>query len=189
MLIRTLKSSEKERILRIGRTIFREEDEIPLLKKALENCSPSLSFVAVDEEHIAGFSLVCREMTTFHCNKINTPKYYELSFLGISPGYQGRGLGSRLLKETLVAIFQKSKTFTCWLLVDTINKAAISLYEKFGFRHWSTIQSTLPGHIMYLEHFCLNCPVSNIIKCTPECITSYQKHIPHIVAQQKIALK
>jgi ribosomal protein S18 acetylase RimI-like enzyme len=185
MLIRNIKSSEKEMILEIGKGIFREEDEIPLLKKALENYTPSLSFVAVDEEHIAGFTLVCREMTTFHCNKINIPKYYELSFLGICPKYQGRGLGSRLLKETLVAIFQRSKTFTCWLLVDTINTAAISLYEKFGFRHWSTFQSTLPGYIMYLQHFCPNCPVRNNIKCTPECVTLHYrnayKHHPQLI--------
>ena len=83
------------------------------------------------------------------------PNCYELAFLGISPSYQGYGLGTRLLKETLLAIFQTSNQFTCWLLVDTINPGAIKLYEKIGFRRW--VQTTgevtpLPGYIMGISH-------------------------------------
>jgi hypothetical protein len=79
------------------------------------------------------------------------PNCYELAFLGISPLAQGRGLGTRLLKDTLVAIFQELKPSTCWLLVDTINEGAIKLYKKIGFRCWRQTESPLtplPGYIM-----------------------------------------
>ncbi len=154
MLIRRLLAKEKEQILELGRTIFREEDEIPLLKKALSLCSTDLSFVAVDNSHILGFTLVCSKYHTnyYYDFMRQIPNCYELAFLGISPNAQGKGLGTRLLKETLIAIFQSSaKPFTCWLLVDTINEGAIKLYERIGFRRWcktSPPLTELPGYIM-----------------------------------------
>ena len=81
------------------------------------------------------------------------PNCYELAFLGISPKCQGRGLGTRLLKETLIAIFQTSTQFSCWLCVDTINTSAIKLYEKFGFRIWTETENTfMPCYIMGLSY-------------------------------------
>jgi ribosomal protein S18 acetylase RimI-like enzyme len=156
VLVRNLKQCDKIRILELGRKIFREEDEIPLLQKALHQCNLELSLVAVENKTIVGFTLVCQKMTKIYYNFLSKiPNCYELAFLGISPLYQGCGLGTRLLKETLLAIFQKSKQFTCWLLVDTINTGAIKLYEKIGFRRW--IQTTdeitpLPGYIMGISH-------------------------------------
>ena len=154
--IRRLKQSEKKDILELGRQIFREEDEIPLLKKALSSCDIGLSFVAVDGSNIIGFTLVCKEVTKYYYDFMRKiPNCWELAFLGISEKYQGHGLGSRLLKETLVAIFQTSKTFTCWLLVDVINYGAIRLYEKFGFRRWvetSENVTPVPGYIMGISH-------------------------------------
>ena len=151
-----LKYSDKPKILELGRQIFREEDEIPLLKKALNQCVPTLSFVAINEKQIIGFTLVCKKMTHVYYEFMSKiPNCYEFAFLGISPLYQGRGLGTRLLKETLLAIFQKTAQFTCWLLVDTINTSAIKLYERMGFRKWietSTDITPLPGYIMGLNY-------------------------------------
>jgi ribosomal protein S18 acetylase RimI-like enzyme len=154
--IRKLKQSDKERILDLGKRIFREDDEIPLLQKALYLCVPELSLVAVEEKNIVGFTLVCKKMTNVYYNFLSKiPNCYELAFLGISPKSQGRGLGSRLLKETLLAIFQESAQFTCWLLVDTINTSAIKLYEKIGFRQWIQTNkdiTPLPGYIMGISY-------------------------------------
>ena len=156
LLVRELKHYEKDRILELGRKIFREEDEIPLLKKAISLCVPELSFVAVDDKIIVGFTLVCKKMTNTYYNFMNKIPYcYELAFLGISKEYQGRGLGTRLLKETLLAIFQTSNQFTCWLLVDTDNYGAICLYEKIGFRRWKSTTADItptPGYIMGISH-------------------------------------
>jgi ribosomal protein S18 acetylase RimI-like enzyme len=156
LIIRNVRISDIRSILSLGHKIFREGDEIPLLKKAIQLYVPSLSFVAVDDNNIIGFTLVCKHMTNVYYSFLTKiPNCYELAFLGISPDTQGRGLGTRLLKETLKAIFQKSNRFTCWLLVDIINQGAIKLYEKTGFRRW--IQTTkdmtpLPGYIMGLSH-------------------------------------
>jgi ribosomal protein S18 acetylase RimI-like enzyme len=154
--LRHIRACDKDKIIELGHEIFREEDEIPLLQKALYLYVPELSYVAVEDKNIVGFTLVCKKMTNVYYSFLGKiPNCYELAFLGISPKCQGRGLGTRLLKETLLAIFQTSNQFTCWLLVDTINLSAIKLYEKIGFRRW--IQTTadmthLPGYIMGLSY-------------------------------------
>ncbi len=156
VLVRNLKQCDKEKVLELGRKIFREEDEIPLLQKALILCVPELSYVAVDDKSIVGFTLVCKKMTNVYYGFLSKiPNCYEIAFLGISPKCQGRGLGSRLLKETLLAIFQTSNQFTWWLLVDTDNFGAIKLYEKIGFRRWVETTKDLtpvPGYIMGLSY-------------------------------------
>lgn len=156
MYIRKFKQSDVPRVLGLGKQIFRETDEIPLLQKALTQCVPELSFVAVEDKTIIGFTLVCVKMTNIYCSFLTKiPNCYELAFLGISPMCQGRGLGTRLLKETLLAIFQTSTRFACWLLVDSDNYGAIKLYERTGFRRWSTASpdiASAPGYIMGLSY-------------------------------------
>jgi ribosomal protein S18 acetylase RimI-like enzyme len=156
VLVRNLKHCDKNKILELGGKIFREEDEIPLLKKALFLCVPELSFVAVEDKTIVGFTLVCQKMTNVYYSFMNRiQNCYELAFLGISPKCQGCGLGTRLLKETLLAIFQTSNQFTCWLLVDTDNVGAIKLYEKMGFRRWVETTKDItptPGYIMGISY-------------------------------------
>ena len=156
VLVRNFKQCDKEKVLELGKKIFREGDEIPILQKALYLCVPELSFVAVDDKSIVGFTLVCKKMTNVYYGFLSKiPNCYELAFLGISSKCQGRGLGSRLLKETLLAIFQTSNQFTCWLLVDTDNYGAIKLYEKIGFRRWIETTkdlTTVPGYIMGISY-------------------------------------
>ena len=156
MYIRKFRQSDKEHVEELGKRIFRETDEIPLLQKALSLCVPELSFVAVEDKTIIGFALVCAKVTNVYCSFLTKiPNCYELAFLGISPLCQGRGLGSRLLKETLLAIFQRSTRFACWLLVDTDNYGAIKLYERIGFRRWAPASpdiASAPGYIMGLSY-------------------------------------
>lgn len=156
MLLRNLKECDKDNIFELGKKIFREEDEIPLLQKALYLCAPELSFVAIEDKNIVGFTLASKKITNVYYNFLEKiPNCYELAFLGISPKCQGCGLGTRLLKETLLAIFQTSNQFTCWLLVDTNNIGAIRLYEKIGFRRWietSTDLTPVPGYIMGISY-------------------------------------
>ena len=151
--LRKLCFSDKSAVFKLGCSIFREEDEIPLLQKALSLCIDSLSYVAVEDKKIIGFTLVCTTPTNVYFNFMSTiQRCYELAFLGISPSSQGCGLGSRLLKETINAIFQESNQFTCWLLVDTVNIPAINMYKKHGFRQWVQTATTIPGYIMGLSY-------------------------------------
>jgi len=154
--IRHIRESDKPAIVQMSSHIFRAEDELPLLQKALHQYVPELSLVAVEDKKVIGFTLVCKKITKEYYNFLSKiPNCYELAFLGISQTCQGRGLGSRLLKETLLAIFQRTNQFTCWLLVDISNASAIRLYEKFGFRRWvETKMDTMltPGYIMGLSY-------------------------------------
>ena len=154
--IRHMRHSDARAIKELGSQIFREEDEIPLLQKALTLYIPSLSFVLIEEKKIIGFTIVGQTPTKHYTPFLATlPDGYELAFLGVSRFCQGRGLGSRLLKETLNAIFQRSKQFTCWLLVDVTNVSAIKMYQKLGFRQWLTTPSELSykeGFVMGLSH-------------------------------------
>jgi ribosomal protein S18 acetylase RimI-like enzyme len=149
-------SHEKDKVFNLAGKIFREEDEIPLLQKALYLCDYKLSFIAVENNQIIGFTLVCKTMTNVYYPFMTMiPNCYELAFLGIAPDSQGRGLGSRLLKESINAIFQQTKQFTCWLLVDVTNVSAIKMYQKLGFRQWVTTPSELSykeGFVMGLSH-------------------------------------
>ena len=63
MYIRNFKYSDEERVIGLGKRIFREADEIPLLQRALSLCVPELSFVAVEDKTIIGFTLVCAKVT------------------------------------------------------------------------------------------------------------------------------
>ncbi len=154
--LRHVRNRDKEQIVELGKILFREEDEIPLLQKALIQYGPSLSYVAVDGNNIIGFTLVCAIPTNVYYEFMDRiPHGYELAFLGISPQYQGHGLGTRLLKETLLTLSRTSPQFTCWLLVDVVNISAIKLYQKWGFRRWkdTPIEKTgVAGWIMGLSH-------------------------------------
>lgn len=57
------------------------------------------------------------------------PFEYEVHTIGVDPGFQGRGIGRRLLDE-LVSFAADGAIF---LEVRTDNAAAIGLYESFGF--------------------------------------------------------
>jgi ribosomal protein S18 acetylase RimI-like enzyme len=154
--LRNIRTFDKKHIFELGKTLFREKDEIPDLQKALLFCVPELSYVAVEDKQIIGFTLVCKKLTTVFCHFLNTiPNGYELSFFGISPAKQGRGIGSRLIKQTLLSISQLSPLFTCWLSVNTDNLSAIKMYQKLGFRYWTHTTddiAVVPGYIMGLSH-------------------------------------
>ena len=155
-MLRTLRVKDKTAIYDLGITIFREEDEIPLLQQALQTCDRTLSYVAVDGKKIVGFTLVGSTPTNVYFNFLSEkPHHYELAFLGISLSHQGRGLGTQLLRASMNAVHQKSMEFACCLLVDVTNVGAIKMYQKMGFRRWKSTPAELThkeGFIMGLSH-------------------------------------
>jgi RimJ/RimL family protein N-acetyltransferase len=54
--------------------------------------------------------------------------------MGLLPAYRGRGLGRRLLDETVRRTFAQGLT-RIELEVYASNRAAIALYERYGFAH------------------------------------------------------
>jgi len=153
VLLRKIRDCDKNMIFELGCLLFREEDEIPDLQKALRFCLPELSYVMIEDKRVIGFTLICKKLSTIQYPFLQTIENgYELSFFGISPNCQGRGLGSRLLKETLLAIFQQTNQFVCWLLVDIQNTIARKMYEKLGFRIWKTIESNYSCYLMGMNY-------------------------------------
>ena len=61
MLTRNLQLNDLDAVEMLGRSLFREADEIPDLMKALQSYLPELSFVLVENNKILGFTLVCRK--------------------------------------------------------------------------------------------------------------------------------
>ena len=57
----------------------------------------------------------------------------ELANIAIRPELRGRGLGARLLAE-VVEICRRKGVKSLYLEVRDSNRAAVSLYERFGFR-------------------------------------------------------
>ena len=117
-------ASHTQQICTIGAAIFNAND-YALLEKSLQESSCGLSHVLVADDtphHVLGFALVKQRDTAVHT--------YELSFLGISPSYQGCGAGSQLLRALETMLPQGA---SCWLLVNQDNTSAQNLYSKFGF--------------------------------------------------------
>jgi len=157
LIFKNMNLNDNKNVLELGRTLFREEDDIPLLEKALTLYIQELSYVIVDlsnNEQIVGFIIVCKKMTKIYDKFITKiPNCYELSFFGINPIYQGKGLGSQCFSITLSSIYKFCNQFNCWLIVDIDNLNAIKLYKKFGFRHWKTItHDKYPSYIMGLSY-------------------------------------
>ena len=61
------------------------------------------------------------------------PGTVELAKMAITDGYQGRGLGNLLMKET-IARAREMGADTIYLRSNTIMETAIHLYRKYGFR-------------------------------------------------------
>lgn len=58
---------------------------------------------------------------------------YYLANMAVSPDFQGRGIGSGLLAHAEIKA-QQIGLNKCSLVVDTENRAARRLYERFGYR-------------------------------------------------------
>jgi len=152
-----MSNNDNDKVFELGLKLFREEDEIPLFKRALSSYIKDLSYVMIDNivgGNIVGFTLVCKKMT--HVYKkfmVGIPNCYELSFFGVNSEYQGKGYGSQCLRITLSSIYRECINFNCWLIVDKTNNGAIKMYKKYGFRMWCEINNDkYPSYIMGLSY-------------------------------------
>ncbi len=92
-------------------------------------------FIAVDKGEVIGYSGA--EITK------NSPDYVykkrgHLFNLYVKPKYQNKGIGKRLVRETL-KWFKKKKVFDLMIHVFPFNKKAHKIYKKFGFGNYIII--------------------------------------------------
>ncbi len=147
-------------VLSLGIKLFGEA-EFPYIRAAVNTSITGLSQVVLDNNKVVGFALVCNDEESRLLNHLSgLPDAYEIAYLGVHPDYHGQGIGSKLLKETIHAIFQKSNatTTTIWLLVEPHNAIAYKLYSKNGFRIMKAIDDgpLFKGFIMGLTSTAYN---------------------------------
>lgn len=106
-------------------------------KEKMESFSNNVSMGAFDKEKLVG--VCCFEFDS-------NPKIdhlAEFSFLYVSPQYQNSGIGSQLLQESLEALaIHRPQITQANLHVCTQQKAAIKLYERFGFEVVTELKSS-----------------------------------------------
>jgi ribosomal protein S18 acetylase RimI-like enzyme len=116
------KMTHNDEILALAKTLFISA-EWSYIESALETSLPEFSKTIRCDNKIVAFVIV---------NSHASGSAY-ISYCGVDPKYQGKGYGSKLLKETLSSIFQADFPFI-FLYVDCWNKDARRLYERFGFK-------------------------------------------------------
>lgn len=126
----SVKQSLQDEISVLASTLFCSEDQ-PAIRKSLRTCLYSLSRVYCTDNSITAFTLVVEGVATPQLKQ--QPATATIAFCGVSHTLQGKGIGSKLLKETISGIFQAGFT-TCQLIVDEWNVGARRLYERFGFK-------------------------------------------------------
>lgn len=110
---------------------FPDEDLLPLVKDLLAEGPAVLSLVAVDEQVVIGNVI----FTLCQIDE-NSDKLALLAPLGVSPDYQGKGIGS-LLTHTGIEQMEKNGVRQVFVLGDP------NYYRRFGF---STEKSIMPPY-------------------------------------------
>jgi ribosomal protein S18 acetylase RimI-like enzyme len=159
--ITTLENSHKLQILSLGVKLFGEA-EFKYIRDAVNTSIKGLSKIMLnDKNKVVGFALICNDEESRLFNHLSgLPDAYEIAYLGVHPDYHGQGIGSKLLKECIHAIFQQSTVnpATIWLLVEPHNNIAYKLYRKNGFRIMKAIDDgpLFKGFIMGLTQSAYN---------------------------------
>ena len=129
---------DKHAILTLAQKLF-VQTEWPYIAACLETMIPQSRTLYVDGE-LAAFIVV---------NKAESGNAF-ISYCGVDAKHQGKGYGSKLLKETLTSIFQVDFP-AVRLYVDDWNCGARRLYERLGFKHvGSAIVADSPCALMEL---------------------------------------
>jgi ribosomal-protein-alanine N-acetyltransferase len=126
MRISTVSIKDLDEIFRLESNTFKKDafSKTSILNLILKN---TFFFKLISDDNsneIVGFIIVIQDQE-YRVNLIN---------LLISKQYKNKGYGSHLLKYTLNKIKGMNNIEVIVLNVNSKNKVAISLYQKFGFR-------------------------------------------------------
>lgn len=115
-------TTHKKEVLSLAKSLFAKA-EWPFIDSYFETCLPTHSRTLFFKDELAAFVIV---------NETKAGNAF-ISYCGVAASHQGKGYGSKLLKETLASIFQVDYPATR-LLVDKWNVDALRLYTRFGFK-------------------------------------------------------
>jgi ribosomal-protein-alanine N-acetyltransferase len=133
MRISTVSIKDLNEIFKLESNTFKKDafSKTSILNLILKN---TFFFKLINDDNsneIVGFIIVIQDQE-YRVNLIN---------LLISKQYKNKGYGSHLLKHTLNKIKEMNNIEVIVLNVNSKNKVAISLYQKFGFRIVQKIES------------------------------------------------
>ena len=121
--IRAERPEDRADIRRVNEAAFGRQEEAQIVDMLRDSCSDLLSLVAIAEERIVGhilFSPVTIEGVELH------PEGMGLAPMAVLPAYQGRGVGSRLVRAGLERLQEASIPFVVVL-------GHPNYYPRFGF--------------------------------------------------------
>jgi ribosomal-protein-alanine N-acetyltransferase len=117
-MIRAATEEDLDRVLEIERLSFSNPWTHNYFKTGLNDV-----FLVFGEEEVEGFLVACV------CQNIDKAVILKLA---VHPDYRGKGIGGKLLRECLESLTQRG-IGVVELDVEFKSKAAIRLYEKYGF--------------------------------------------------------
>lgn len=69
-----------------------------------------------------------------------TPEQYELAKMTVAPAYRGKGISNRLM-ETCLNKAKEMGAKRLYLVSNSQLTTAVSLYEKYGFKHIAVVDA------------------------------------------------
>lgn len=123
--IRLLQAGDEGVLTKVAPDVFDNEIQSVSAQRFLRNSCHHL-VVALDADVVIGF---VSGVHHFHPDK-SSPELF-VNEVGVAPGYQGRGIGKRML----AALFEAGRQAGCtqaWLLTEQENAPAVGLYRAAG---------------------------------------------------------
>ncbi len=125
IVVATERPGQRRAVLAVNRAAFDGEDEVEIIKRLSEADLVTASLVAVDGAEIVGHILFSPLDVTVDGRRL---KAAALAPLAVLPGYQNRGIGSRLT-EAGIAAMRKAGHDAIIVLGHP------EFYRRFGFAH------------------------------------------------------
>lgn len=124
--VRPMRLSDVESVVAIETRAFSSPWRASTFQSLLERPAAELWVLEDAEDGVVGYAVVWCILDQG-----------EIANIAVSPEHRGRGLGARLL-EDMLGVAGKRGVKTMYLEVRVSNRAARSLYERFGFHRVGT---------------------------------------------------
>ena len=131
--IREASAADLAKVIMINRVCLPENYTFFFFDSILQSY-PKAFLVAEVDGDIAGY-IMCRVEQGFSkLNRLSITKLGHVISIAVLPEYRRRGIAKALLTQAMKALKEEYRCGEIYLEVRVSNTAAISLYQKLGFR-------------------------------------------------------
>jgi ribosomal-protein-alanine N-acetyltransferase len=154
MVIRSATEKDLDRVLEIDRLSFPTPWTHHCFKIGLKDI-----FFVITHKEIIGYLVACL---------CDLGLRAEILRIAVHPNHRGKGVAKKLIEESLL-MFLKENVESVELEVNSANRSAVKLYEKFGFKikKIATFIADQDFHIFYVMKLKL-CELEEVKKQVPE---------------------